>query len=149
MKSRLVCGAIFVGAFVFASLISLAPGALCVLSPLGDEGEGECLGWIAVRSTTARCRVSAALLREIAGANNDVVISSTLSGFVEAFACDDLAFVFTRMPSTVAPHAFQLVVAAIKTCRDRTPFSLGVARALAPTTDVAAISEAARRSKCK
>jgi hypothetical protein len=149
MKKQLLLAASSGALVLVASLVLFAPGVVCRLSPLGDEGEGECLAWIVARSTTARCRVSVALLREIAAANNDVVISSTLSGFVEASACDDLALIFTRMPSTVAPHAFQLVVAAIKTCRDRTPFSLGVARAMAPAIDVADVSEAATRSKCK
>jgi hypothetical protein len=145
-------------AFTSAAVLILAlagylflPGQFCKLTILGDEGEGECLAFIASRIPFGRCRVLKAVSDEIRGTNNDVVLSEGLRGFVAASACDDIALLCVTTPQTAPAHARQLVAAALTTCQNHAPFSLGTARALPlsvwpPTPNIV---ESAKRSRCQ
>jgi hypothetical protein len=144
-------------AFAFGAVLVVAlaghilvPGRFCGLTLLGDEGQGECLAFIASRIPAARCRVLAAISDEIRGTNNDVVLSEGLKGFVATFACDDIALLWVTTPQAAPIHARQLVAAALTACRNRASFSLGVARALSlPLLPPPDIVDAANRSKCR
>jgi len=143
-------------ACVAALILALAghlflPGRFCTLTIFGDEGQGECLAFIASRIPAVRCKVLEAISDEIRGTNNDVVLSEALGGFVAASACDDIALLWVTTPQAAPAHARQLVGAALTACQNHAPFSLGVARALPlpvspPPHNVA---DTANRSKCR
>ena len=129
----------------------VAPNTVCRLwaLALGDEGQGECLGMAARMSGFGRCKAVAALLGEIETTNNDVVISLGLKGLVRKLACDDLAFLWTSLPRDCPSHARQLVAAAAVACKERRPYSLGVARSFdEPVMSPGVFVESARRSRC-
>jgi len=140
-KLALAFGAVLVVALAGHVFV---PGRSCGLTLLGDEGQGECLAFIASRIPAARCRVLAAISDEIRGTNNDVVLSEGLKGFVATFACDDIALLWVTTPQAAPIHA------ALTACRNRASFSLGVARALSlPFSLPPDIVDAANRSKCR
>ena len=125
-----------------------APGRICKLVPLGDEGEGECLGFAARGPTVTRCRAVTALLDEIKGSQNDVVISSALKGLVGANACEDISLLWTHLPRDAPEQAVQLVVGAVVACRGHTPYSLGGARAVSVSSVPQSVRAEAQHSKC-
>jgi hypothetical protein len=127
------------------------PGRSCKLTLMGDEGEGECLALIASRIPSARCRVLDAISDEIRGANNDVVLSEGLGGFVTASACDDIALLWIETAQAAPAHARELVAAALTACRTHVPFSLGVARTKRLLISVSPpdILNSANRSRCR
>lgn len=127
------------------------PGRFCKLTIFGDEGQGECLAFIASRIPAVRCRVLEAISDEIRGTNNDVVLSEGLGGFVAASACDDIALLWVTTPQAAPTHARQLLAAALTACENHTPFSLGVARALpVPVSPPPRnIVDSANRSRCQ
>ena len=103
MSWRNVLGVVTIP-IVLVGMLIMAPGSCCKLVPLlGDEGQGECLGLVAKKIGVSRCRVLSALMEEIKGDNNDVVISSGLAGFVAATACDELALLWTQLRSLPPP----------------------------------------------
>src|SRR5438876_7477178 len=64
-------------------------------------------------------------------------------------ACDDLAFLWTSLPRDCPSHARQLVAAAAVACKERRPYSLGVARSFdEPVMSPGVFVESARRSRC-
>jgi hypothetical protein len=132
-----------------AAAFLFAPGRVCKWQPLGDEGEGECLGFAARATQAGRCRVVKAVGDEIRGPNNDVVISSALEGFVAAGACADLALVWRDLLPDTPGHVYPLVATALAACIARVPFSAGGARshpASAPSPQ--AIEAMTERSRC-
>lgn len=124
------------------------PGTACTYQPLGDEGEGECLGLVARAGTFARCRVADAVLREADAGANDVVLTSALDGFVAAAGCDDLAYVWAKLPSGSAGYVDQIVGTKYLVCL--TPGMLATDARVPSFTDEqrAAAREAATRSSC-
>jgi hypothetical protein len=130
------------------AMVWLTPGTACGLVPLGDEGEGECLGLLA-RVGVTRCQVADAILKEIKGSNNDIVIASALEGFVSASACDDVAALWTRTPMTAAAHARQLVASAFSLCKARKAYSLEAGRSNTVQIDENEVAQASRRSACQ
>jgi hypothetical protein len=131
---------------VLVGTLIIAPGSCCKLVPLlGDEGHGECLGLVAKKAGVSRCRVLSALMEEIKGDNNDVVISSGLEGFVAATACDELALLWTQLPRSVPTHVRPLVARAISSCRKSENPQGTVNEQLNDALDIAT---RARRSRC-
>ncbi len=126
-----------------------APGTACKWQPLGDEGEGECLGLLARSFNSTRCRVLSAVYDEATGPKNDVVISSALEGFVETRNCPDIAALSSRLPSGTPEHAKQLVVAAFRSCREGRSFSLLEARSAQDKVPEQDLLEQAKRTACK
>jgi hypothetical protein len=145
MSWRNVLGVVTIPIVLFGMLI-MAPGSCCKLVPLlGDEGQGECLGLVAKKIGVSRCRVLSALMEEIKGDNNDVVISSGLEGFVAAKACDELALLWTELPISAPTHVRPLVASAIRSCRKRENPQGTVNE---QPNDALDIGTRARRSRC-
>lgn len=130
MRVPIAAAAVGLGLGVLGASL-FAPGDICAASSLGgDEVQGECLGALA-RVPVSRPRVIEAVRVEIAGRNNDVVLSSALEGFVSARACGDLVGLLDSLSLSTPGHVRPLVVAAVKCCQDGREYSLGVARNMA------------------
>jgi hypothetical protein len=71
LRRKVLWGLPAVVAIALLGGLLFAPGRICKLVPLGDEGEGECLGFAARGPTVTRCRAITALLDEIKGSQND------------------------------------------------------------------------------
>jgi hypothetical protein len=97
----------------------------------------------------SQCGVVAAVLHEISGDNNVVVLDGALEGIVAASACDDLALLWTRLPTDPPAHVPGLVAEAIHACQSKEAYSLHWARTHDVRLDLQAVARDAERSRCR
>ncbi|OGQ80196.1 MAG: hypothetical protein A2289_13330 [Deltaproteobacteria bacterium RIFOXYA12_FULL_58_15] len=148
-RTRFLAGA-GAGVGLLLLLVYLAPGAICRLVPLGDEGEGECLGWTARLPLAPTCKVLDVTSKEIATTGNDVVISEALGGLVRAGACEELA-AFRReyVASKTQAYINDMLDGALASCVRGEEYSLQDKRAQSQILEADLVDRLATNSRCQ